>query len=337
MFKLGERMSSERYLCPECGKKVYVKRIRRNYTREIRKEIIEYVAWEAVCSECGETVPVKEFDVDREIILAQIYCKGHGLVTIEEIERILNLYEADKRQLPFLMGVGEHTIERYLNGQLPNVNVSEMLKSFLEDYKAFEMQFEKNKNDSRVTDNTRKKVSFALERIKRLNLCRTKIEAVALYIINAGYEITNLALQKLLYYTNAVNLLKYSVPLFGDDCEAWVHGPVYPMIYEKFKCFGRETIYDCDLDKSYVKNISDEDKAIIDYVLKNFGIYNGKILERSTHRERPWLKMREGYFEKETCNEIISKELIIEYFRELEAEYDILNSTDVERYIREVV
>ncbi len=337
MSELGRGISGEKYLCPNCGQRVYVRTVRRTYVREIKKEIIEYTCREAVCIECGSTVPVKTYDLDREITLAQMYCKRHNLITVDEIERILNVYEADKRQLPFLINVGEHTIERYLKGQVPNEKVSEMLKTFLKDYRTFQNKFLENKDDARVTDNTRRKVSLALERIEKLNSCATKIEAVALYIINSGYEITNLALQKLLYYADAVSLVKNDKPLFKANCEAWVHGPVYPVIYEKYKCFGREAIYDCDLNKDYIGEISADEKNVIDYILQNLAIYNGKILERSTHREEPWLRMREGYFAGESCNEIIDKDMIKKYFKGIADKYNILNPEAVERYVREVV
>lgn len=113
-----------------------------------------------------------------------------------------------------------------MKGQLPNKEISSLLKSFLKDYRNFEEVYYKNCTNPRITDNTRRKVQQSLERLKKLNSYENKIEAVALYLINSGYEITNLALQKLLYYTNAIFLLSYEIPLFEDDCEAWVHGPV---------------------------------------------------------------------------------------------------------------
>ncbi|HUZ03805.1 MAG TPA: type II toxin-antitoxin system antitoxin SocA domain-containing protein, partial [Acidobacteriaceae bacterium] len=40
--------------------------------------------------------------------------------------------------------------------------------------------------------------------------------------------ISNLKLQKLLYYAQAWHLALYGSPLFSDSIEAWVHGPVVP-------------------------------------------------------------------------------------------------------------
>ena len=53
---------------------------------------------------------------------------------------------------------------------------------------------------------------------------------------------------------------------------------------------------------------------ISDLVIKYFGCYSGRILEQFTHSETPWLKTREGLFESERSDKIISKKLIEEYF-----------------------
>jgi len=334
---MKEKISKEKYLCPNCYNKGTVKIINKNYDIEVKDILIEFSGFEALCSKCGQIVPVKRIEEHREKTLALAYCRKLNLITVDEIEKILDIYGADKRQLPFLINIGEHTIERYLKGQIPNKRISEMLKSFLFDYNNFKKMYLENKDDSRVTDNTRKKVSAALDRLETINSSNTKIEAVALYIINSGYEITNLALQKLLYYADAVNMLKTDRVLFENDCEAWVHGPVYPIIYNKYREFGRTQIYDCDLDKSYLQKISNEEKEVLDYVLKNFAIYNGKVLEHSTHRESPWLEAREGYFETEASDEIIRKDSIKEYFENIKEEFDILKPDCVVRYIQMVV
>jgi len=108
-------------------------------------------------------------------------------------------------------------------------------------------------------------------------------------------------------------------------------------MYNKYREFGRTQIYDCDLDKSYLQKISNEEKEVLDYVLKNFAIYNGKVLEHSTHRESPWLEAREGYFETEASDEIIRKDSIKEYFENIKEEFDILKPDCVVRYIQMVV
>ena len=48
---------------------------------------------------------------------------------------------------------------------------------------------------------------------------------------DAGDSMTNLRLQKLLFYAQAWHLALTNRPLFEEDFEAWVHGPVIPSFY----------------------------------------------------------------------------------------------------------
>lgn len=334
---IGVNMMKERYLCPECGRKVAVKVCKQTVTSTIRKEEVEYVCHIGICPECGAEVPVKEFESERAVIPAQRYCRSHNLVTLNEINEVIRIYDVDKRQLPFIMSVGEHTLERYMKGQIPNTSNSALLKSFLSNYINFENIYYENCEDPRITDNTRRKVERSLERIRRLNSVSSKLDAAALYIINSKYEVTNLALQKLLYYADAINILKYGQTMFEQECEAWVHGPVYPAIYRKYKEFGKEEIRDCHLNESYLDKLSNEEKEVLDYVLNNLAIYNGTILEIATHKEKPWQEQRIGYADNEPGTDIIEKDRIKAYFLEISKQYDLLKKEDMQQYIQMIV
>ena len=68
---------------------------------------------------------------------------------------------------------------------------------------------------------------------------------VALYFLfrarelEAGDTISNLKMQKLLYYAQGHFLATYKKPLFDDKIEAWKYGPVVKEVYDKFKIYGR--------------------------------------------------------------------------------------------------
>lgn len=57
-----------------------------------------------------------------------------------------------------------------------------------------------------------------------------------------GSSVTNLALNKIIYFLHAGYLLEYGEPLVTAKIEAWDHGPVFREIYHQFKSFGREPI-----------------------------------------------------------------------------------------------
>jgi len=57
-----------------------------------------------------------------------------------------------------------------------------------------------------------------------------------------GYAITNMALNKLVYFTHGWHLALYDQPLVDSRFEAWQYGPVHPQLYKQFKAFGDRPI-----------------------------------------------------------------------------------------------
>jgi uncharacterized phage-associated protein len=57
-----------------------------------------------------------------------------------------------------------------------------------------------------------------------------------------GQPLTNLALQKLLYFAHAIFLIEQGLPLVSGYFEAWEYGPVHPAAYQAFKNAGAATI-----------------------------------------------------------------------------------------------
>ena len=83
-------------------------------------------------------------------------------------------------------------------------------------------------------------------------------------------DITPLMLQKALYYVQGFYYAFYGTFLFPEDCEAWVHGPVYPAIYAKYKNYRYEPITE-NSDAS-IPNLSNLEKNLLDaiFVLYRF-------------------------------------------------------------------
>lgn len=133
-----------------------------------------------------------------------------------------------------------------------------------------------------------------------------EIEIIAEYIIAIGKEITPLALQKILYYAQGFYQAFFGKFLFEEDCQAWVHGSVYVDIYEKYKDFKSANIF-IDIDYDIEDIIVDEKKEILDAIIKYFGYYNGKALEKMTHYETPWINARRGLLSTENSNSIIKR------------------------------
>ena len=128
---------------------------------------------------------------------------------------------------------------------------------------------------------------------------------IAKWIINKIHP-EPLKLQKLLYLAQGYSYAFYDRPLFKDDLEGWVHGPVVRNVYDIFKNYQYNSI-DTNFE---VEELDDEAKDIINYVIKNFGKY----LEKISHEQEPWILSRRGLDPDERSDKTISKESIANYF-----------------------
>lgn len=59
---------------------------------------------------------------------------------------------------------------------------------------------------------------------------------------NGGERLTNLKLQKLLYYQQGYHLAAFGTPLFSEDVESWMYGPVVPSVYDVFSAYGSSAL-----------------------------------------------------------------------------------------------
>lgn len=98
-------------------------------------------------------------------------------------------------------------------------------------------------------------------------------------------------LQKMCYYAQAWYLANYKERLVPNRFEAWVHGPVSPDLYSRYRDWGWENIplYRCEIDFEDNRTAS-----FLDEVYKVYGDYDADELERLTHKEKPWRNARKG-------------------------------------------
>lgn len=103
----------------------------------------------------------------------------------------------------------------------------------------------------------------------------------------SGDSLTNLKLQKLVYYAQGFHLAITGQPLFEDSIEAWEHGPVVPTLYHSFKQHGSEPIPSPEegIDPA---RYSTETKEILDDVFDVYGQFSAWKLRNMTHQEPPW-------------------------------------------------
>lgn len=118
-------------------------------------------------------------------------------------------------------------------------------------------------------------------------------------------------LQKLCYYAQAWFYALKDFRLTDATFEAWVHGPVSPVLYDKFKSFGYRKI---KLIGEYTSRIEEDDLELLESVWETYGDHTGNALEALTHSEQPWIEARAGYLPTESCNVPISVESMKRYY-----------------------
>jgi uncharacterized phage-associated protein len=128
-----------------------------------------------------------------------------------------------------------------------------------------------------------------------------------------GELLTNLKLQKLLYYAQAWHLAAKGEELFQEDFQAWIHGPVLLSQYHRFKDFKWKQI-DVELAKPA---IDQEISPFLDEIINVFGSEAAVALEIMTHRELPWKEARGDLAPHEPCNNWISKQTMANYYKSL--------------------
>jgi len=263
------------------------------------------------------------------------YRKKAGLITKEEIESILNTYNIGKKPLAKLLGWGEVTIERYLNGITPLKIYSDELKK-LGNPTYMRKVYESNKKV--LTDSARRKIEAALEHClnhkeKRIvnvfdvaNFFLSKID------IEAGSSITPLKLQKLIYYVQGWHMAFFGKPLFDTELQAWIHGPVSPEIYHKYQDYKYNEIEKNNFDYSSIFDV--EQIQLLNKIYDVYGAFDATLLRDMTHKDKPWKKARKGYTPDQQSNEIILKDSIKNYFKEIKELFDITEIADINKSLR---
>ena len=123
-----------------------------------------------------------------------------------------------------------------------------------------------------------------------------KVQDIANFFLSKA-AMTPKKLLKLVYYAYAWTLALMNddenhidYKLFNNRIEAWIHGPVVPVLYQKYKNYRGNSI---PLLEDFDANIFDPDtRDILEQVWDVYGKYTGYDLESISHREEPWIIAR---------------------------------------------
>lgn len=120
-----------------------------------------------------------------------------------------------------------------------------------------------------------------------------------------GDLMSNMKLQKMLYYEQGYHLAAFGTPLFEEDIEAWMYGPVVPGVYEHFKKYGAGGILS---ETDAPIELSEEEEYIFNDVFEAYIDFSAYGLMKKTHGETPWRKTATG------SGNVISHEKLVEFF-----------------------
>lgn len=139
----------------------------------------------------------------------------------------------------------------------------------------------------------------------KTNIKPIKAYEVALYFLyrarelGAGDTISNLKMQKLLYYAQGYFLALYKTPLFEDKIEAWKYGPVVKSIYDKFSEYGKLAIDFKELENYNGEVYTAEHLDFLPFIFNKYNSFSAWELSEKTHNE-----IWKDYFSEYNTNEI---------------------------------
>lgn len=104
--------------------------------------------------------------------------------------------------------------------------------------------------------------------------------------------ISNLKLQKLLYYAQGYHLAQHGTPLFDSPIKCWDHGPVVDQVYNEFKRYGKQAIP----APSHIqaRRYKDEEQETMKEVYRIYGRFSAWMLRDMTHDEPLWQNTKRG-------------------------------------------
>lgn len=136
-----------------------------------------------------------------------------------------------------------------------------------------------------------------------------------------GEPITNLKIQKLLYYVYVWYLVHRKKRCFDERFQAWPIGPVLPSIYNSLKIYKASPI-DPDFtdvadedDLNHLKSEIGQDLLeFVDNIYEKYGTKSAFELVGLTHNALPWLNARKGLDPTQKTDAIISDNDILLFY-----------------------
>lgn len=139
-------------------------------------------------------------------------------------------------------------------------------------------------------------------------------DVIAKYIISYCNKneknITNLVLQKIMYYVQGYFLKKFNLLAFNSNINKWPYGPVVPDAYYDYYINGAKPIYiDEEFRDTYLNNINNKKHSVLlNKIIDSCMEMSASTLVEKTHCEKPWSSTQ--------MRSEISENKILDFFNE---------------------
>lgn len=251
------------------------------------------------------------------MISNRIEVESEAIISTDEIKLILDRYRIGKKPLAKLLGWGETTIIRYMEGDIPTNEYSNKLRTILDDPEYYyDLLCRKKECLTGVAFKKSKKAVMS-------KIMGTKIYAAAYYIVNkndsdicAGY------IQFILYYAQAFSLSLYDKELFQEECGVNNENMPYLKLYEGMKQCGIHSL------EGVEEFLTVDEMKLIDAVMESFFWYGPKALRAMSAKDKTMIKISRDKYN----NKIISKESLKIYYSEILNKYKIKTPSDIHNY-----
>lgn len=242
---------------------------------------------------------------------------SEAIISTDEIKLILDRYRIGKKPLAKLLGWGETTIIRYMEGDIPTNEYSNKLRAILDDPEYYNDLL--CKRSDCLTGVAFKKSKKAV----MSKIMASKIYAVAYYVVNKSCaDICPSFIQYILYYSQVFSLALFDKELFQEDCGVnSMHKP-YLKLYEGMM---RSGIHSLEGGEEYL-NV--EEMELIDSVMDGFLWYGPKALYAMTVYEKSMTKISRDKYN----NKIVSKDSLKAYFKDIVEQFHIKSVKDIYKY-----
>lgn len=320
--------------CEHCIKENEYKVYNENKISELNGENINFMNKTAICNKCGNEIFISGIWDYNLSSLYKEYRRKHNLISIEEINYILNKYSIDDKSLSLLLSWQSETVGRYLDGDMIQDSPSNILKEINRDPAYYLVILQSNKE--KINPVSYNKTRQAVKKILDMKITEEKIDAVIKYILLRCEDFTQYGLQKLLYYVQAFCYVFTNNFIFEEECTADIEGPNFESVCERYEKFGYNEVNEYILNNENL-NLEDFERNIVECIIKFYSCYSSKTLKKMTHNELPWVIARHGInnksnLEKEKINPIMDKQLISDYFTDIKKKYDMINLFDIQKY-----